>query len=49
MDQAEIANAMFKRNLFDGFIFSESDAEDTGHRRRVPMAMIFNAPNPYGI
>ena len=49
MDQSEIANAMFKRNLFDGFISSESEAEDTGHRRRVPMAMTMNAPNPYGI
>jgi len=49
MDQAQIANAMFKRNLFDGFIASEADAEDTGHRRRVPIAAIFNRPNPYGI
>ncbi len=49
MDQAEIANAMFKRNLFDGFIASETDAEDTGHRRRVPIASTFNQPNCFGI
>jgi hypothetical protein len=49
MDQAEIANAMFKRNLFDGFIASEAEAEDTGHRRRVPLASTFNRPNRFGI
>lgn len=49
MDQAEIANAMFKRNLFDGFIASEADAEDSGHRRRVPLASTFNQPNRFGL
>jgi hypothetical protein len=49
MDQAQIANAMFKKNLFDGFIASEATAEDTGHRRSVPLAQTFNRPGPLGM
>ena len=49
MDQAEIANAMFKRNLFDGFMESEAAAQDTGHRRRLPISRTLNQPNRFGI
>lgn len=43
MDQAEIANAMFKRNLFDSFIESEAASEQTGKRTRVPVHTSFNS------
>lgn len=49
MDESEVGNAMFKRNLFDGFIASEAESEDIGHRRKVRIATNFNAVSPLGM
>jgi len=47
MDQAEIANAMFKQNMFDAFIGAEAAVEDTGHRRKMNFQDTFNQPSNF--